>query len=370
MSADASASTAEPILEGRNLVKRFGGGGFLQRRPAVHALNDVSLTVRRGEVFAVVGESGCGKSTLGRVLLDLISPTSGEVRFEGRAISGAKGADALKLRRELQIVFQDPFASINPRMSAGEVVGEPIWLHGLRPAAERRERVAELFRTVGLRPAMMDRFPHEFSGGQRQRIGIARALACEPKLLLGDEPVSALDVSIQAQIVNLLEELKERLGLTLVVVAHDLAVIRHMSDRVAVMYLGEIVEEAPTEPLFDQPLHPYTMALMEAIPQPSPLLKRERQLLEGDVPNPVQPPSGCKFHTRCPHAKARCSTDRPVLETADASGRRVACHFWREIQAAGSSASLPLPPPNERLDRRLALYRQWQAAKPASEIPA
>jgi len=346
------------ILEGLDLKKHFGGGGFFSSPSVVRAVDGVSLRIERGETFAIVGESGCGKSTLGRLLLRLIEPTAGDVRYEGRSILTLDKSEMRRLRRDLQIIFQDPFASLNPRMSVGDIIGEPIWLHGLASGRDKRERVADLMRTVGLLPAYMDRFPHEFSGGQRQRIGIARALAGDPKLIIGDEPVSALDVSIQAQIINLLEDLKDRFGLTLVIVAHDLAVIRHMSDRVAVMYLGEIVELSETDELFDNPLHPYTQALLAAIPIPSPVSRQPKALLQGDVPSPAAPPSGCRFHTRCPHARALCREQHPALEDVP-GGRKVACHFWREIQSAGAG-SISAPPPSPTLAKRLELYRTWR----------
>ncbi|MGL4964468.1 MAG: ABC transporter ATP-binding protein [Inquilinus sp.] len=353
--------TETALLEGKGLVKRFGGGRSLfGGSPLVHAVDGVSLAIRPGETFAVVGESGCGKSTLGRLLLRLIEPTAGQVMYRGRDLTALPPKEMRALRRELQIIFQDPYASLNPRMTVGDIIGEPIWLHGLAQGSERRDKVAELLRIVGLLPDHAGRYPHEFSGGQRQRIGIARALAGQPVLIVGDEPVSALDVSIQAQVINLLEELKERFGLTLVIVAHDLAVIRHMSDRVAVMYLGEIVEEAPVDALFDAPLHPYTQALMKAIPVPSPAGRQAKTLLQGDVPSPTAPPPGCRFHTRCPHAKPICSEVRPQAEEAE-PGRSVACHFWREIQDAGAGA-LAAPPTPPNLATRLALYRARQAA--------
>jgi oligopeptide/dipeptide ABC transporter ATP-binding protein len=358
-----------PLLEAVGLVKHFGGrGGLLSRSPLVRAVDGVSVAVRRGETFAIVGESGCGKSTLGRLLLRLIEPSAGDVLYEGQSILSLAPADMRRLRRDLQIIFQDPYSSLNPRMTVGEIVGEPIWLHAIAKGAERRDCVADLLRTVGLLPAHAERYPHEFSGGQRQRIGIARALAGSPKLLVGDEPVSALDVSIQAQIINLLEDLKERFGLTLVIVAHDLAVIRHMSDRVAVMYLGEIVELAPADALFENPLHPYTQALMAAIPVPSPRARRAKPLLQGDVPSPAAPPPGCRFHTRCPHARALCRETRPVSEGLD-GGRSVACHFWREIQAAGAGA-MPAPGASAALARRLALYRTSAGGLDTAAPPA
>ncbi|MDF2812576.1 MAG: ATP-binding cassette protein [Microvirga sp.] len=353
-----NTQASDNIIESTGLVKHFGGRGLLSSPTIVRAVDGVSMAVKRGETFAIVGESGCGKSTLGRLLLRLIEPTAGDVRYEGRSILGLPPNEIRKLRREMQIIFQDPFASLNPRMNVRDIVGEPIWLHGLAHGADKQERVADLLRTVGLIPAHGERYPHEFSGGQRQRIGIARALAGEPKLIIGDEPVSALDVSIQAQIINLLEHLKDQFGLTLVIIAHDLAVIRHMSDRVAVMYLGEIVELSDTDDLFDDPLHPYTQALLTAIPVPSPVNRQPKPLLQGDVPSPAAPPSGCRFHTRCPHAKARCREEHPQLESA-ADGRQVACHFWREIQNAGSGA-LTAPPASPALTKRLALYKTWR----------
>ncbi|MGQ2901576.1 ABC transporter ATP-binding protein [Neoaquamicrobium sediminum] len=360
-----SAAMAEaPILEARGLVKRFGGRrGLFESSPTVHAVNDVSLQIRRGETFAIVGESGCGKSTLGRLLLRLIEPSEGDVLYEGQSITSLTSRDMRRLRRDLQIIFQDPFASLNPRMTVGDIVAEPIRLHGLARGAAVRARVSELLGIVGLRPEYADRYPHEFSGGQRQRIGIARALAGEPKLIIGDEPVSALDVSIQAQVINLLEDLKERFGLTLVIVAHDLAVIRHMSDRVAVMYLGEIVEMSPVDPLYEKPLHPYTQALLRAIPAPDPKDRVAPQLLQGDVPNPTDLPTGCRFHTRCPHAQPRCAQEHPALEDAG-GGRLVACHFWREIGEAepgiGADDSA-----DTALSRRLEVYRTFQARREA-----
>jgi oligopeptide/dipeptide ABC transporter ATP-binding protein len=360
---------ATPILEGRNLVKRFGGSrGLFQSSPTVHAVNGVSLAVEAGETFAIVGESGCGKSTLARLLLRLNEPSEGQVFYQGREITKLGAREMRALRRELQIVFQDPFASLNPRMTVGSIIAEPIRLHGLAKGRAVEEKVAELLRVVGLRPEYAERYPHEFSGGQRQRIGIARALAGEPKLIIGDEPVSALDVSIQAQVINLLEDLKERFGLTLVIVAHDLAVIRHMSDRVAVMYLGEIVELSPVDPLYETPLHPYTQALLQAIPVPMPERRTARALIQGDVPNPTAPPPGCRFHTRCPHARPRCAEEHPALEPVG-EGRSVACHFWREIQAEAKPAAPPAAG-GEKLARRLEVYRAFQARKEVADAAA
>lgn len=348
------------ILEARGITKRFGQpANFMRPSTLVHAVSAVSLAVRRGETLAIVGESGCGKSTLGRLLLRLIEPTSGTVHYEGREITALGQREMRALRRELQIIFQDPFASLNPRMTVRQILAEPIRLHKLAAGKDVEDRVDQLMRTVGLRADWSDRYVHEFSGGQRQRIGIARALAGDPKLVIGDEPVSALDVSIQAQVVNLLGELKDDFGLTLVIVAHDLAVIRHMSDRVAVMYLGEVVELAAADDIYDAPLHPYTSALLQAIPVSDPAARGQRQLLQGDLPSPTAPPPGCRFHTRCPHARPRCSQEHPTLE-AVGEGRHVACHFWKEIQSAGVSAPVASAR-REKLDLRLGLYRAKQA---------
>ena len=349
-----------PILEAVGLSKHFGGRRRLLSAPAVvRAVDGVSLRVRRGETLALVGESGSGKSTLGRLMLDLMPPTAGDVLYEGRNIATLGRAGRRALRRDLGIVFQDPFASLNPRMRVADIVGEPIWLHEAAPRADRRARVADLLRKVGLRPEHGDRYPHEFSGGQRQRIGIARALASAPKLLLGDEPVSALDVSVQAQVVNLLEDLKAELGLTLLVVAHGLGVIRHMSDRVAVMYLGGIVELAPVDALFETPLHPYSQALLASVPVSNPRARAPRALLDGDIPSPTRPPPGCRFHTRCPHARPLCREAPPPLEPV-AGGRAVACHFWAEIAGAGAGARAPAP--SAAFTRRLALFEAKAAA--------
>jgi peptide/nickel transport system ATP-binding protein len=349
-----------PILEGIHLSKHFASpAGFLQRKRApVQAVNDVSLSIKRGETLALVGESGSGKSTLGRLLLNLLAPTAGDVIYEGRNLGNLPADKLRQTRRELQIIFQDPFASLNPRMTVASIVGEPIWLHTHSSRSDREARVAELLHTVGLAPEHANRYPHEFSGGQRQRIGIARALASDPRLILGDEPVSALDVSIQAQVVNLLEDLKHQFGLTLLIVAHGLAVIRHMSDRVAVMYLGEIVELANVDELFEAPLHPYTQALMAAVPVSHPGLRRARPILGGDMPSPASPPSGCRFHTRCPHARPACQETKPAFEPIE-GGRQVACHFWQEIANAGVG-SLIAPAPSPAFSKRLHLFKSHQ----------
>jgi len=351
---------SENILETRDLYRRFHtGGGLLQKKTTIHAVNGVSLAVRRGETFAIVGESGCGKSTLARLLLRLIEPSEGTVHYQGQDLTALPAAAMRALRAEMQFIFQDPFSSLNPRMTVERIVGEPLALHTGLSGAERRTRVADLLTRVGLRPEHSGRYPHEFSGGQRQRICIARALASGPKLLIGDEPVSALDVSVQAQIVNLLEDLKAEFGLTLVVIAHDLAVIRHMSDRVAVMYLGEVVELAETEVLFSTPRHPYTQALLQAIPVPAPGARGQRKALGGDIPSPANPPSGCKFHTRCPHATALCARERPVLTQADA-GQQVACHHWATIPAPDAGV-LHMTGRSPAAERRFALFRAASA---------
>ncbi len=320
----------KPLLDVRNLVKRFPiTGGLLQRVvDHVHAVDGVSFDLRAGETLGVVGESGCGKSTTGRCILRLIEPTSGEVWFEGRNVT-AMGKDELRaLARDVQIIFQDPFASLNPRMTVGAIIGEALTIHKLtNSAVEYEARIVELLETVGLTADHMRRYPHEFSGGQRQRIGIARALAVRPKLIVCDEAVSALDVSIQAQVINLLEDLQSQFGLTYIFIAHDLSVVEHISDRVAVMYLGRIVEIAPARELYANPLHPYTEALLSAVPIPDPAVKRKRIMLQGDVPSPIRPPPGCHFHTRCPMAqKGLCDTQVPVLKQAS-EGHGVACHL-------------------------------------------
>ena len=320
----------EDLLKVRDLRKRFAvRGGILSRTvDQVHAVDGVSFEIGKGETLGLVGESGCGKSTTGRCILRLIEPSSGEVWFQGNDVTRMGGDQLRSLRRDMQIIFQDPYASLNPRLKVGAIVGEALTIHKLASTPKAMEdRVVQLLETVGLQPDHMHRFPHEFSGGQRQRIGIARALAVEPKLIVCDEPVSALDVSIQAQVINLLEDLQEEFGLTYLFIAHDLSVVEHISTRVAVMYLGRVVEIAPSRELYDNPLHPYTEALLSAVPIPDPTVKRQRIMLQGDVPSPIRPPSGCHFHTRCPIAEfPLCSSEVPPLKESR-PGHRVACHL-------------------------------------------
>ena len=315
------AGAREELVRVRGLVKHFP---VADSDDVVRAVDGVTFEIFRGETLGLVGESGCGKSTVGRCLLRLIEPTRGEVEFEGEDVLALSGGDLRRLRREMQIIFQDPYASLNPRMKVRDIVAEPLVIHRVGGRAGRRERVADLLRKVGLDPDYMNRYPHEFSGGQRQRIGIARALALNPKLIVADEPVSALDVSVQAQVVNLLEDLQKEFSLTYLFISHGLAVVEHISDRVAVMYLGRIVEVATAEELYARPLHPYTRALLSAIPVPDPTRKRERIVLKGDVPTPINPPAGCRFHTRCPEAIPECAQIDPDLREV-APGHTVAC---------------------------------------------
>ncbi|MBX6351310.1 MAG: dipeptide ABC transporter ATP-binding protein [Clostridia bacterium] len=312
-------------------------GGFLGRTVGyVRAVDGVSFEVMPGETFGLVGESGCGKTTTGRVILRLEEPTDGEIIFDGRDLRKLRPAQLRRARRDMQIIFQDPYSSLDPRMPVGEIIGEPLAVHGV-PRRERQKTVARLLETVGLQPQDARRYPHEFSGGQRQRIGIARALALNPKLVVCDEPVSSLDVSIQSQIINLLMELQKEFRLTLIFIAHDLAVVRHISDRVGVMYLGKMAELADSDTLFSRPAHPYTQALMSAIPIPDPAARRERIILQGDVPSPANPPSGCRFHTRCPFAQDRCRVEEPAWREIE-PGHMVACHFAEQVLAQGTRA--------------------------------
>ena len=321
---------SEPLLRVWNLTKEFPlkGGLFSRQTGSVHAVDGVDFTIGRGETLGLVGESGCGKSTTGRCVLRLIEPTHGEIRFEGKNVRLLDAGELRILRRDIQIIFQDPYASLDPRMSVGAIVGEALIIHKLTKTRRQfEERVVHLLETVGLQADHMSRYPHEFSGGQRQRVGIARALAVEPKLIICDEPVSALDVSIQAQVINLLEDLQQKFGLAYLFIAHDLSVVEHISRRVAVMYLGRIVETAPARELYTSPLHPYTEALLAAVPIPDPKVKRRRVRLKGEVPSPTHPPRGCHFHTRCPIAQfPLCNSEVPALKQSS-DGHWVACHF-------------------------------------------
>ena len=322
------ASAAPPVLEVTDLKKHFPvRKGLLARQVAtVYAVDGISFSIPEGQTLGLVGESGCGKSTVGRTVLRLIEPTSGSIRISGKDITHLPKEELRPFRRQMQIIFQDPFSSLNPRKSAGRIVGEMLEVHGLSKGKETGERVAALFERVGLRAAQMHAYPHEFSGGQRQRIGIARALALNPKLIIGDEPVSALDVSIQAQVINLLQDLQEEFDLSYLFIAHDLAVVEHISHYIAVMYLGRIVEYTDKRTLFTDPLHPYTEALLSAVPIPDPTLRRNKRILQGELPSPMSPPSGCHFHTRCPYAEERCRREAPALrETRE--GHLVACHL-------------------------------------------
>jgi peptide/nickel transport system ATP-binding protein len=337
MTIAPSAGGAGPLLEVDSLKVYFPitSGIVLERHVGdIKAVDDVSFSIDRGETLGLVGESGCGKSTLGRAILRLYEPTEGRVVFDGQDITSLNERQLQPLRRRMQMVFQDPFASLNPRHSVGRIVGEPLRTHGISGRTETAARVRDLLSLVGLPPDALSRYPHEFSGGQRQRIGVARALALNPEFIVCDEPVSALDVSIQAQIINLMEKLQRELGLTYLFIAHDLAVVRHISDRIAVMYLGKIVEVAPADDLYDNPLHPYTITLLSSIPIPDPMVERRRIAIrvEGDLPSPANPPPACRFHTRCPFVQPRrCAEDEPPLRKVD--GHLVACHYAEEIKA-------------------------------------
>ncbi len=322
--ANKDMSNDDTLVEVRNLKKFFKIG-----ENTLKAVNDVSFTIKRGETLGIVGESGCGKSTAGRTMLRLYDPTDGQVFFEGKDLSKLSPSEMKAMRRNIQMIFQDPYASLNPRMTVGDIIGEALDIHGLASGSKRKERIQELLSLVSLNPEHMNRFPHEFSGGQRQRIGIARALAVEPKFIVCDEPISALDVSVQAQVVNLLEQLQEKMGLTYMFIAHDLSMVKYISDRVGVMYLGKMVELADSEKLYEKPLHPYTQALLSAIPIPDPEIERtrERIVLQGDVPSPMNPPSGCHFRTRCPKAMPECAAKEPDWKEIE-SGHFVACHLF------------------------------------------
>jgi oligopeptide transport system ATP-binding protein len=320
-----------PVVAVHDLSKHYqrNGGWLTRRKGTVRAVDGVSFTVQPGEALGLVGESGCGKSTVGKTILRLLAPTGGRIEVLGTDITALPESSLRPLRRQMQMIFQDPYSSLDPRQTAGQIVAEPLATHGLARGTEKWERVAALLQRVGLRPELMDDLPHQFSGGQRQRIAIARALAVEPKLIVADEPVSALDVSIQAQVINLLMDLQDEYGLAYLFIAHDLAVVQHISHRVAVMYLGRIVELAETDELFTRPLHPYTQALLEAVPVPDPARRHARAVvLQGDLPSPIEPPSGCPFHTRCPHVMPRCRTTMPPL-LQDAPAHWSACHLHR-----------------------------------------
>jgi peptide/nickel transport system ATP-binding protein len=335
-----------PLVHAESVRKYFPikKGVIIQREIArVHAVDDVSFDIRAGETLGLVGESGCGKSTLGRCIVRLYELTDGKIEFEGRDISHFSRRDLRPIRRQMQMVFQDPYASLNPRKRVGSIISDPLRIHGLGDGKEVRGRVQELLELVGLSPEHYNRYPHEFSGGQRQRIGVARALALRPKLIVADEPVSALDVSIQAQVINLLDDLQDELSLTYMFIAHDLGVVRHVSDRIAVMYLGKIVEISPAEELYQRPVHPYTEALLSAVPVPDPELsaKRQRIVLEGDVPSPITPPSGCRFHPRCRYATEICAIEEPPL-VAHGTGHLAACHH--PLNVAGTPAAATAEP--------------------------
>ena len=332
-----------PLLSVRGLVKHFPvRKGLLQRAVGqVHAVDGISFDIAEGETLGLVGESGCGKSTAGKTILKLIDPTEGEIRIKGERIDGLSRGEMRPYRRQLQVVFQDPYSSLNPRLRVRDIIGEPLINYGVSGGRELEDRVEELALKVGLRADALHRFPHEFSGGQRQRIGIARALALHPSLIICDEPVSALDVSVQAQVINLLADLQREFGLSYLFVAHDLAVVEHISHRIAVMYLGKIVEVADKEALFTRPQHPYTEALLSAVPVPDPEASRRRIILKGDVPSPINPPSGCRFHTRCPHAFTRCSTEEPEMREV-LPGHHVACHL-RDLPPAVRAQAAAIP---------------------------
>ncbi|MGO4668397.1 ABC transporter ATP-binding protein [Bosea sp. 2RAB26] len=360
---------AKPILEARGLGKSFVVKRSLFGRPlaSVGAVDDVTLSLMPGETLAIVGESGCGKSTLGRLLMRLIEPSSGEVFIDGQDVTHASHAAVRAQRRYVQLIFQDPYASLNPRMTIAQTIAEPLMLHDIVPAGQRARRVAELLDMVGLRPEQADRYPHEFSGGQRQRVVIARALASEPKAIICDEAVSALDVSIQAQVLNLLKNLQKRLGIAFVFISHDLGVVKHIADRVAVMYLGKVVEMGTSDEIFAAPRHPYTRALLSAIPVAAPPSHQRSRAarLHGDLPSPLSPPEGCRLHTRCPHARPACKSVSMVLEV-EAGGHANACAFWRELPAQ-DAAEIAREPRNPKLEKLFAAF-EAMAARPAQTV--
>jgi peptide/nickel transport system ATP-binding protein/oligopeptide transport system ATP-binding protein len=353
------------LLEVRGLAKHFAvsQGAFGRLVGHVRAVDGVDFGLKAGETLAIVGESGCGKSTVGRLVLRLLEPTAGQVLFEGDDLLKLDEGQLRARRQRMQVIFQDPYGSLNPRMTVGRMLAEPLMLHGLANSeAARRARVAELLELVGLRPDHARRYPHEFSGGQRQRLAIARALAVEPRLIVADEPVSALDVSIQAQVINLMKSLQQRFGLAYIFISHDLAVVKHIADRIAVMYLGKIVETATTEELFRRPRHPYTRALLSAVPLPDPTAQRERALLEGDIPSAMNPPAGCRFHTRCRFARESCKSDEPAL-IDDRAGHATACPWWPDIPPAPALAGhMGQAQDKQRLDRLQAAFISQQEA--------
>jgi oligopeptide transport system ATP-binding protein len=341
-----AASTSLPLYRITNLRKYYPiKAGFMRKLVAeVQAVDDVSFDINKGETLGLVGESGCGKTTTGRVLLRLVEPTSGSMVFEGKELTTLPYADMKRLRGEMQIIFQDPYASLNPRLPVGDIIGEGLYNLGMHNHSEREARVSDMLERVGLRKYYINRYPHEFSGGQRQRIGIARALVLRPKFIVADEPVSALDVSIQSQVLNLLKDLQEEFGLTYLFISHNLQVVQHVSDRIGVMYLGKLVELAPANLLYSEPRHPYTQALLSAIPLPDPTRKRERILLRGDVPSAINPPSGCRFHTRCPLAQDICSEVEPVFEPKGRPDHLAACHFADTAEARDLAAKVAITP--------------------------